>query len=230
VAVIIYVARRRRRRSHRCAIPVLIIPGLIDPDNGDYFIDMARRNNLILHAYTERPEQDYVEFGEDSLEETQFLICELGASGIFSESISTAILASSLPCPTPFGDQPYCAQSKTSTAFIGLGTFILGVVLTAVAMYCCCVGKSRGSRGGVEAPVGPVGSYHDRAPPTTTSPSPAVVVPPSPTNPDGSNDNINNDNGDVNDHDDSKYMEEFGDGNGEGDGDHVVEMTTRPIV
>jgi glycerophosphoryl diester phosphodiesterase len=61
--------------------------------------DKAEEYNLVLHPWTERPEQKYVSDRFDSaLEETMYLFCESGAQGIFSESIHTAVLAAELGC------------------------------------------------------------------------------------------------------------------------------------
>jgi glycerophosphoryl diester phosphodiesterase len=68
-------------------------------DEGKVVQDKAEEYNLVLHPWTERPEQKYVsDRFDNALEETLYLFCESGAQGIFAESIHTALLAAELGC------------------------------------------------------------------------------------------------------------------------------------
>jgi hypothetical protein len=62
--------------------------------------DRAEEFHLVLHPYTERPEHEFLMEGfQDALEETLYFFCEIGAQGIFTESIQTAVLAARMGCP-----------------------------------------------------------------------------------------------------------------------------------
>jgi glycerophosphoryl diester phosphodiesterase len=63
--------------------------------------DRAEEFHLVLHPYTERPEHEFLMEGfQDALEETLYFFCEIGAQGIFTESIQTAVMAARMGCPT----------------------------------------------------------------------------------------------------------------------------------
>jgi len=60
----------------------------------------AEEFNLVIHPYTERPEHEFLMEGfQNGFEETQYLFCTIGAQGVFSESVHTAIMAARMPCP-----------------------------------------------------------------------------------------------------------------------------------
>lgn len=74
---------------------------LLDEEGGAAFQEKAEEYNLVLHPWTERPERKYVNERFDSaLEETQYLFCNRGAQGVFTESVMTAVLAANLGCPS----------------------------------------------------------------------------------------------------------------------------------
>lgn len=70
-------------------------------EDGKGVKDRAEEFHLVLHPYTERPEHEFLMEGfQDALEETLYLFCEIGAQGVFTESIQTALLAARMGCPT----------------------------------------------------------------------------------------------------------------------------------
>jgi len=143
---------------------------LLDADNGPTFLAKADELQLPVHSYTQRPEQEYVQYGNDVFEETQYLFCNKNAHGIFSESVSTAVLVASLPCP---GDSPQAQKVQPSSACptpgsaggsndiaIGVGSFLLGAVVAGVFMYF--VGERRKQLAMSAAAARRDSAYHDR--------------------------------------------------------------------
>jgi len=163
---------------------------LLDGDKGGYFASKAKENDLVVHSYTERPEQEYLEYGATSLEETQHLICTMDASGIFSESISTAVLAASLPCPTDDGngeanqvdDQSAsnCSESHSSF-YVGFVSFIIGALGAALFTFWWLERRRRISAIGA---VQPKSNYHDTQGPSSSSMPTSPPPPPPESHPD----------------------------------------------
>ena len=70
-------------------------------EEGQSAKERAEEFNLVIHAYTERPEHEFLMEGfQNGLEETQYLLCTIGAQAVFSESVHTGILAARMGCPT----------------------------------------------------------------------------------------------------------------------------------
>jgi glycerophosphoryl diester phosphodiesterase len=109
----------------------------------------AKEYSLEIHAWTERPEYEYVDAKFiDEVEEMIYLFCSVGIQGIFSESVSTAVLAASLPCDgkLPHNNQPendnnndpesthkYCYESAEEAGFFtALAAFTMGIFVTSL--------------------------------------------------------------------------------------------------
>ena len=73
---------------------------LLDEVEGRAFLSKVEEFDLQVHAWTERPEAEYLKPGQaDVVAETQHLFCERNAGAVFSESVSTAVMVASWPCP-----------------------------------------------------------------------------------------------------------------------------------
>ena len=105
----------------------------------------AKEYSLQIHAWTERPEAQYVvDRFADEMDEMAYLYCEVGIQGVFSESVSTAVTAAMLPCPnkkkhtqgTNAGNEnssQYCYESEEEAGFFtALAAFTMGVFVTSL--------------------------------------------------------------------------------------------------
>jgi len=91
---------------------------LLDDFHGPAFLSKAEEFELVLHAWTERPEREFL-FSPDSpntatvFEEAQYLLCEMKASALFSESVTAAVMAASLPCPDKLSNATGASSTET---------------------------------------------------------------------------------------------------------------------
>ncbi|CAB9507700.1 Glycerophosphodiester phosphodiesterase [Seminavis robusta] len=121
----------------------------------------AQEFNLVIHPYTERPEHEFLMEGfQDATDEIQYLFCEMGAQGTFTESVSTAVMAARVGCPTtdvegggdvsteePQVTAVTTAPSKNNSSnnnklcwedtseanmYVGVASFVMGIFLTAL--------------------------------------------------------------------------------------------------
>lgn len=77
-------------------------------------VDRAKEFRLVVHPYTERPEHEFLLPGFDNAdEETQYLLCDMGVSGVFTESVHTAITVARSGCP----DKEEGKQGKIEESF-----------------------------------------------------------------------------------------------------------------
>ena len=92
-------------------------------EDGKGVKDRAEEFHLVLHPYTERPEHEFLLEGfQNALEETIYLFCEVGAQGVFTETIQAALIAAQLGCPTKSGLQPTAAEGTIPDASGNAGT------------------------------------------------------------------------------------------------------------
>lgn len=69
-------------------------------EEGQSAKERAEEFKLVIHTYTERPEHEFLMEGfQNGLEETQYLLCTIGAQAVFSESVHTGIMAARMGCP-----------------------------------------------------------------------------------------------------------------------------------
>ena len=159
--------------------------------------DRALELNLALHPWTERPEQVYVTSQFDSaLQETLYLFCQVGVHGIFTESVSIAVMAAQLGCsnfdqeekdgperrePTAapngnnkddeeekHGSSVLCYESEQEASFYtGLASFIMGIFVASFVSVWLHRKRRRGrQRYRVGASVVPTAEEMDGAVPT----------------------------------------------------------------
>jgi hypothetical protein len=84
-------------------------------EQGKVFATKAQEFKLVLHPWTERPEQSFLMPGfESALQETLYLMCSPGVEGVFTESVSTAVLAAELGCEGSETISPTLAPVKDS--------------------------------------------------------------------------------------------------------------------
>lgn len=127
---------------------------LIDSEE---FAVKAESFKLVLHPWTERPEQSFLADSKkfsNVLQETLYLFCKVpGVHGVFSEAVSTAVTAALLGCdgePTKaeedeqLTDQNETLSSSTmcydndrqAALYSGLISFSMGVVLASLISAC----------------------------------------------------------------------------------------------
>ena len=105
----------------------------------------AEEFNLAIHAWTERPEQEYLadqSTAADELEEMEYMYCHVGIQGVFTESVSMAVTAAMLPCdhtghkkqqPQEPDDKQFCYDSADEAGFFtGVAAFVMGVFITTL--------------------------------------------------------------------------------------------------
>eukprot|EP00980_Cylindrotheca_fusiformis_P003653 scaffold818_cov136-Cylindrotheca_fusiformis.AAC.19 len=145
------------------------------------FMERAAMSELAVHPWTARPELNFFsdpppgapQF-ESVLEEIQHMFCTVGVHGIFSESVDTAVLASTLPCPDPIlptvpSDKPrddydgICDQTDSKLqVYIAISSFLVGLL---VAVACMCrfteVSLKRNRQRSAQVPTVDVDTTHD---------------------------------------------------------------------
>ena len=88
-------------------------------------VQKARDFNLAIHPWTERPEKNFL-VGEMSrfnsaFDETQYLLCEVGVEGIFTDAVASAVSAAKMGCDRKFTDPAY-PRSQTLSDGVGKNT------------------------------------------------------------------------------------------------------------
>lgn len=84
-----------------------------DVEKGKGAKEQAEEFNLVVHPWTERPEHEFLMDGfSTGLEETRYLLCNIGAQGVFSESVHTALLAARLGCQDDNKEQAAAEAEK----------------------------------------------------------------------------------------------------------------------
>jgi len=133
--------------------------------NWRQFMTPAKKHRLAVHPWTQRPELEYVvsvpeeALFESSLEETIRFFCIVGIHGIFTESVSTTMLAAA-SCDKDFDDQEsgtdsnkknkkkktdnsdsdggansLCYESeKEANMYVGLACFVFGCFLSTLVV------------------------------------------------------------------------------------------------
>lgn len=122
-------------------------------EDGRAVKEKAGSFGLVLHPWTERPEQEFMTQGFTNIvDETRHLFCNMGAQGVFSESVSAAILAANLPCDDAKNetgaDGTTGSQTKPSSPgvcyetsseaelYVGLASFAMGVFISGIFFLC----------------------------------------------------------------------------------------------
>jgi glycerophosphoryl diester phosphodiesterase len=114
----------------------------------------AREFGLVLHPWTERPEQSFLAAGYDSIwDEMLELICRVGVQGIFTEAVSTAIAVAKFGCNDERYNGAAAAKGKgsssspsssdvcndsdsSSSSWVTIATgFVLGICVSAVGIF-----------------------------------------------------------------------------------------------
>jgi len=145
---------------------------LTDPE--DLPVVRTKEFGMVLHPWTERPEQEYMmETFKDVMEELMYLFCKVGAQGVFSESVHHAVMAATIGCDEMPTEAPQSVPTKAPVAspteggntnnedastdlcylsdaeanlYIGLASFVMGIFVSALVAFA--VGRRRRRRYG----------------------------------------------------------------------------------
>ena len=144
------------------------------------FSAKAEEFKLVLHPWTQRPEQEFIvstagQTFETVFEETQYLLCQVeGVEGIFSEHVADAVMAAYIGCeeqsglPTASPTLPPAPRSKhqnqspelcyddSSEAglYTGLASFVMGVFIASFISFWVHRKRRRNYREGSAVPTG----------------------------------------------------------------------------
>ena len=127
------------------------------------FMNRAKEHELVVHAWTERPELTaLLPNGTKEEDEINYLLCTVGVDGLFTEDVSTMKRIvqkncdSPTPQPTASPDASSCPPGpKNLTAEYGVAAGIMGLLIGSVAAVwlltsqsCtkCCGRKGRGPK------------------------------------------------------------------------------------
>jgi hypothetical protein len=134
-------------------------------------MERATEFDLVVHPWTERPELEYLGGGTSTpqfdtvLDEMRYLFCTVKVQGLFSESVSVAVVAANMGCdeddpdavatepPQQDGTKDTLTKASTqcyekdeeANLYVGLAAFVMGGFVSALVSLW--FGRSHRRRG-----------------------------------------------------------------------------------